>query len=47
MEVDDCGKFGFDRLPPGRHRLIARAPSGKEVDTHLDIPGAGVDLVIG
>jgi hypothetical protein len=40
------GRFGFERLPPGRHRLIARSVSGQEVDTHLDVPGGGVDLVI-
>ncbi len=40
------GTFGFERLPPGRHRLLARAANGQEVDTHLDIPGRGVDLVI-
>lgn len=40
------GKFGFDRLPPGRHRLLARTATGQEVDTHLEVPGRGVDLVI-
>jgi hypothetical protein len=40
------GRFVFDRLPPGRHRLMARTADGKEVDTHLEVPGAGVDLVI-
>jgi hypothetical protein len=40
------GQFRFDRLPPGRHRLLARTPDGREADTRLDVPGAGVDLVI-
>ena len=40
------GQFRFDRLPPGRHRLLARTADGREADTHLEVPGAGVDLVI-
>jgi hypothetical protein len=41
------GRFRFDRLPPGRHRVLARTPDGREVDSHLEVPGAGVDLVVG
>jgi uncharacterized protein DUF4255/carboxypeptidase family protein len=40
------GEFRFDRLPPGRHRLLARTADGREADARLDVPGAGVDLVI-
>jgi hypothetical protein len=40
------GKFRFDRLPPGRHRLLARTADGREADSHIEVPGAGVDLVI-
>ena len=40
------GDFRFDRLPPGRHRLIARTADGREADSHIEVPGAGVDLVI-
>jgi hypothetical protein len=40
------GQFRFDRLPPGRHRLLARTADGREADARLDVPGAGVDLVI-
>src|SRR3954468_2806140 len=40
------GRFRFDRLPPGRHRLLARTADGREADARLDVPGAGVDLVI-
>ena len=40
------GEFRFNRLPPGRHRLLARTPDGREADARLDVPGAGVDLVI-
>jgi uncharacterized protein DUF4255/carboxypeptidase family protein len=41
------GRFRFDRLPPGRHRVLARTPDGREADAHLEVPGAGVDLVVG
>jgi len=41
------GRFRFDRLPPGRHRLLARTVDGKEADAQLVVPGAGVDLVMG
>ena len=41
------GRFRFDRLPPGRHRLLARTADGREADSHLEVPGAGVDLVMG
>jgi hypothetical protein len=41
------GRFRFDRLPPGRHRLLARTADGVEADAQLEVPGAGVDLVMG
>ncbi len=41
------GQFRFDRLPPGRHRLLARTADGLEADAQLEVPGAGVDLVVG
>jgi hypothetical protein len=40
------GRFHFNRLPPGRHRLLARTADGLEADSHIEVPGAGVDLVI-
>jgi hypothetical protein len=40
------GEFRFDRLPPGRHRVIARTADGREADSHIEVPGAGVDLKI-
>jgi Pvc16 N-terminal domain/Carboxypeptidase regulatory-like domain len=40
------GRFRFDRLPPGRHRLLARTTDGREADAQFEVPGAGVDLVI-
>ena len=40
------GQFRFDRLPPGRHKVLARAPDGREAVSEFDVPGAGVDLVL-
>jgi hypothetical protein len=40
------GEFRFDRLPPGRHRVVARTADGRETDSHIEVPGAGVDLTI-
>ena len=40
------GQFTFNRLPPGRHRLLARTADGREAGAQLEVPGAGVDLVI-
>src|SRR3954453_14536948 len=40
------GRFVFNRLPPGRHRLVARSADGREAVAQLEVPGTGVDLVI-
>ena len=40
------GRFFFNRLPAGSHRLLARTADGREAIAQLDVPGAGVDLVI-
>jgi hypothetical protein len=40
------GRFRFDRLPPGRHRVLARTADGREADSTIEVPGAGVDLTI-
>src|SRR5687768_9286362 len=41
------GRFRFDRVPPGRYRLLARTTEGEEVDGLLEVPGAALDLVVG
>jgi hypothetical protein len=41
------GRFLFDRLTPGRHRLLARTADGREVAGDLEVPGAMLDLVLG
>ena len=40
------GRFRFDRLNPGRHRLLARSADGREASADLDVPGALLDLVL-
>jgi Carboxypeptidase regulatory-like domain len=40
------GRFRFDRLNPGRHRLLARTADGRETSADLDVPGALLDLVL-
>src|SRR3954447_19130314 len=40
------GRFLFDRLTPGRHRLLARTTDGREVAADLEVPGALLDLVL-
>jgi hypothetical protein len=44
---DANGRFLFDRLPPGKHRLVARTADGREVAGELAVPGALLDLVLG
>jgi hypothetical protein len=40
------GAFYFQRLPAGRHRLLARTADGREAVAQLEVPGKGIDLVI-
>src|SRR3954453_13277103 len=40
------GEFRFDRLPTGRHRVVGRTADGRETDSHIEVPGSGVDLKI-
>jgi Pvc16 N-terminal domain/Carboxypeptidase regulatory-like domain len=40
------GGFYFNRLPPGKHRLLARTADGREAVAQLEVPGKGIDLVI-
>jgi Pvc16 N-terminal domain len=44
---DRQGRFLLDRVPPGRHRLVARARDGGEADEQIDVPGSRTDLIIG
>jgi len=44
--TDADGRFRFDRLAPGRHRLVARSLDGVEGTADLDVPGSLLDLVL-
>src|SRR4051812_11563185 len=41
------GRFVLDRLPPGRHRVVAELDDGTDVAGFLEVPGSGLDLVAG
>jgi hypothetical protein len=41
------GRFVVDRVPAGRHRVVARAADGREAAGEIEVPGTGIDLVIG
>ncbi|MEA2293068.1 MAG: hypothetical protein QOE86_707 [Solirubrobacteraceae bacterium] len=45
--TDADGRFLFDRVLAGRHRIVARTMRGEEAELTADIPGTNVDLVIG
>jgi len=44
--TDPDGRFLFDRIPPGSHRLVARSADGTERAADLEVPGALLDLVL-
>jgi len=44
--TDPGGRFVFDRVRPGVHRVLARTADGAEVAATISIPGEKVDLVI-
>jgi hypothetical protein len=45
--TDRDGRYRFDRIRPGSHRVIARTSSGDETEAAIEVPGAPADLVIG
>jgi hypothetical protein len=44
--TDHRGRFVFDRVRPGMHRVLARTVDGGEVAATISIPGENADLVI-
>jgi hypothetical protein len=44
---DRAGRFIFDRVRPGIHRVLARTADGAEVAATISVPGERADLVIG
>jgi hypothetical protein len=45
--TDREGRFLFERIQPGTHRLLARTADGGETELTLQVPGQRADLVIG
>ena len=45
--TDSRGRFVFDRVRPGLHRLMARTLDGAEVAATVSVPGENADLAIG
>jgi hypothetical protein len=45
--TDSDGRYRFDKIRPGSHRVIARTADGGETDATIEVPGAPVDLVMG
>ena len=44
---DARGRFIFDRLSPGRHRIVARTADERVAEGTLEVPGKPADLVLG
>jgi hypothetical protein len=44
--TDAQGRFRFDRLTPGTHRLEVRTRDGREASANLAVPGALLDIVL-
>ena len=44
---DRDGRFLFDGVRTGNHRLVARTAGGEEVDGTVKVPGGGADLKLG
>jgi len=45
--TDGEGRYRFDRLPEGEHRVVARTGDGAEVEGKVSVPGGGGDLAVG
>ena len=41
------GRFIFDAVRPGEHRVVARTATGEEASGTASVPGGGVDLELG
>ena len=44
---DPKGRFMIARVPPGKHRCVARTRDGGEAEAELQVPGGTVELVVG
>jgi hypothetical protein len=45
--TDAEGRFRFDRVKTGEHRIVARTLRGDEAEMTAAVPGTNADLVIG
>jgi hypothetical protein len=45
--TDREGRFTFDAMRPGEHRVVARTAAGEEASGTASVPGGGVDLELG
>jgi hypothetical protein len=45
--TDREGRFVFDAMRPGQHRVLARTATGEEASGTASVPGRGVDLELG
>ena len=43
---DPQGRFVLNRVPPGKHRLVARTREGAEAEAEIAVPGAVLDLTV-
>jgi hypothetical protein len=43
---DPQGRFLLHRVPPGKHKLVARTREGAEAKTEIAVPGAVLDLTV-
>jgi hypothetical protein len=44
---DRDGRFIFDGVRSGDHRVVARTAAGEEVSASVKVPGGGADLELG
>jgi Pvc16 N-terminal domain/Carboxypeptidase regulatory-like domain len=45
--TDASGRFRFERMRPGTHRVVARTADGKHVEAKVTVPGHPADLKLG
>ena len=43
---DRRGRFVLQRVPPGKHKLVARTRAGAEAKAEIAVPGAVLDLTV-
>lgn len=46
-QSDATGRFRIGRIGAGEHRVLARTRDGLEAEAMIEVPGPGVDMVVG